>query len=247
MLEKVKFKYLQGIVDGDVDYPSIMTEVFNFKNNRIGRKLVFAWKFKKSYQLIKSIEDIDPKTIEYSESCRIKRPKSIDYISYKAMLQAQALSGNPNDLPIVDLMTELIAIVCFEENHKSRFDTDSKEFKNFKNHIKNSSMLEMLGLFNWIDKAIEDSTLLWEKRFMKVHIDDPDYLMAGGMELNNFNVINTLKTICRDFNITIDEAWQQSYALVQTNSLSQATANFVQEQMRLIKEARMRQQRNGSN
>lgn len=249
MIEKIKFKHLQGIVDGKVDYPAIMTEVCGYNNNWLGRKWVFIWKFKEAHSLIKQIEKIEPKKVKYKEECNIKHPRSVDNISFRAMMEAQALLGNPGDRNITELMAQLIAITCFEANtHKSyKYDSDSHRFANFKNRILESSMIEMLGLYNWIIDALDRSRTFWDTKFYDVHVEDRDFELAGGSTMNNFNVILTLKGICQDFNVTIDEAWYQSYAIVQTNNLAKATQNYIQDQMRIIKEARMKAEQRKKN
>lgn len=242
MIRKIKFKHLQGIVDKQADYPSIMTEVLGYRNNWLGRKWVFMWKFKQAHNLIKQIEQISPKTIKLESGCKIRRPKSIDNISFRAMMEIQALLGNPGNRKVVDLMAEMIAIACFESNvHESiEYDSESQRYKLFKKRVLESSMIDMLGLYNWIIDALDRSRDFWERKFFNVHVEDKDYELSGGQMMNGFNVILTLKSICRDFNITIDEAWLQSYALIQTNSLAAATQNYIQDQMRIIKEAKMK-------
>lgn len=244
-LEKIKFKHLRGIVDGKPDYPSIMTETLGYNNNWLGRRLVFTWKFKQSLAVVNSLKEIDITKLEYKEDSRIKKPHNIDSISFRARMETEALlGGSKSDLHIVDLMTELIAIVCFEANYKkTKYDSESFAFNNFKTRILESPMFEIAGLYNWIDEELNKSHKVWEERFMKVYVEDRDYQMAGGQMMNNFNIVQTLKTICREFNVSIDEAWHQSYALVQTNSLANATQNYIQDQMRILKESRMRQAR----
>lgn len=242
MINKVKFKHLQGIVDQKADYTEIMTETLGFKNNWLGRKWTFMWKFKQCHLLIKQIEKLEPKGIMYSDDCEIKHPRNIDNISFRAMMEMQALLGNPGERKTTELMTEMIAIACFESNvHKSvKYDSDSKQYQSFKWRIGESSLVEMLGLYNWVSDALDRSSSLWDQRFFNVHVEDKDYEMAGGSSMNSFNIILTLKCVCRDFNVDIEEAWNQSYAMVQTNSLASATQNYIQDQMRIIKEAKMR-------
>ena len=75
---------------------------------------------------------------------------------------------------------------------------------------------------------------------LSVHVEDKDFEQAGGNRMSQFNVINTIKMLCRDFNCTDSEAWQKSYALSQTNSYEAASRNFTQDQMRMLKEVKMK-------
>ena len=101
-----------------------------------------------------------------------------------------------------------------------------------------------MGLFNWITKSLEESITMWNDRFSSVALDDPDYDQAGGDRMGQFNVVNTIKGICNDFNLPFEKAWLMSYNLVQTNNYSQATASRIQDDLRIYKEAKLKAQRN---
>lgn len=243
MIEKVKFKHLASIVDGKPDMPAIMTEVFGYKNNWLGKRLLFVRKFKQAHNLIKKIEKVDPTKIGLQVGCKIKKPSHIDNITFRAMMEIQALLNSKKDKPIIELMAELVCIACYSENNNGPYDSTKPKFQRFKQRVMNSPMLDILGLYNWIDNAVEQSRLSWEKRFFSVEVDDPDYAQAGGDRMNQFNVITTIKALCQDFNCSYDEAWQMSYAISQTNSYSKATAAHIQDQMRQLKESAMRRDR----
>lgn len=239
-----RLKHLAELISPKPDYAKIMTEVCGYKNNWLGRKWVFVWKFKQAYSMVKEYREVSPKKVKENPDCKIKRPKSIDHIPFVAMLDIQSLLSNAgNNDDITDLFTELIAKSTFSSNRDEDYNSSSEEYKVFREEISNMPLLDALGLYNWIDEQLETSVQFWNKKFFEVQIDDQDFDQAGGAILNNFNVVNTIKSVCNDFNIPEDKAWQMSYAMVQTNSLAKATERFVQDRMRIQKEARMKQQR----
>lgn len=241
MIEKIRFKHLEGLTSGKPDYVGIMVDVLGFNNRRLGRRRVFNWKFKQAFNLVEQMKTIDIKKVEENPDCKIKRPSNVDNISYMAMMEIQTLSLSEGTL--IDSMAELITKVCYCEYTDKDYSSESKEYADLKTRVLNSPMLDAIGLYNWITKALEDSNKLWSTRFFEVEVSDPDYDNAGGQIMAQFNVINTIKAICNDFNVDFDKAWQMSYGIVQSNSLAKATANYVQEQMRKIKEAKMRSER----
>jgi hypothetical protein len=66
---------------------------------------------------------------------------------------------------------------------------------------------------------------------------------SGVGALQQFTILNTIKTLCTDFNVDYDEAWQMSYALTQTNSYAKATYDHVHENLRILKEHKMKAQK----
>lgn len=195
LVKRIKFKHLRGIVDGKPDYPSIMTEVLGYNNNWLGRRLVFSWKFKQSLSLVQSLKDVDISKIELEGDCSIRRPHNIDSISFRAMMETESLLGGAkHELHLVDKICELVAIVCFQANHKgSKYDSESFAFKHFKNRLMESSLFEVMGIYNWIDKALQDSHEAWNKRFLQVHVDDRDFQTAGGHMMGSFQYCGDLK------------------------------------------------------
>ena len=221
-----------------------MSEVCGFRNNWIGRKLVFAWKVKEAYQILGEYKKLKPKQVEENPNCEILRPSNVDHISFMAMMDIQSHLSKAADLDESVMIGELIAKVCFSENHKVDYDTTSSEFINFREKVLNQPLVDMLGLFNWIDNSIDESAEFWNQKFLEVEVEDIDLDTAGGNSLNSFNVINSIKQICNDFNIPLASAWQISYAMSQTNSLAKASERFIQDRMRILKESRMRASRN---
>ena len=69
-----------------------------------------------------------------------------------------------------------------------------------------------------------------------------EYNQANGGAMDQFNVIRTIKNLCKDFNVDYYQAWQLSYALTQTSSYDSATEGYVQDKLRKIKEAKFKAQ-----
>lgn len=55
-IRKIRFKHLKSIVEGEIDYPKIMEEVFGYKNRRWLKTIRFKKSFLKAYKLIQEIE-----------------------------------------------------------------------------------------------------------------------------------------------------------------------------------------------
>lgn len=245
ILPTVKLKHLHLMAASTPNYKEIMTEVMGYKNNWFARKFQFINKFKIAYLLTNEMRDVDPLKLEWQEeTCPIEKPTNIDFISFQAMMELQALIGEgANEENMLQVITQSIAIVCYCKNNEGDYISDGQQFEDFKNKILNYSFKEMFGLYNWIVKDMERSQDQWNERFFSVEVEDKDYQQAGGSRMAQFNVINTIKSICEDFNLPFKQAWQLSYNLVQTNSYSKATQNQIQDNMRQIKEARMQSSR----
>lgn len=252
-LNKLRLKDLSNISSDEVDYPKIMTEVIGYNNFRIGRKYVFKKAFKQAYVLVQEARLIDPNSVKYNPECNIKLPNNIDSITFRAMVELQTYLKNSNE-DLTNTIAQIISIVCYQANnlHKVdeelvpiKYNSNSLSFKKFKEKILSSYIWDMIGIYNWICEAEKESMNTWQKRFMSVHIEDPDYEMAGASSLQQFNVIKTIKILCRDFNCSVEEAWQLSYAMSQTNSYEIATSNYIQDQLRRIKELKMKKKRKG--
>lgn len=240
---KLRLKDLDNVTQQDVNYSVIMKEVLGFNNYWIGRKAVFKKKFMEAYHLVKYMQNVNPKLQEYTEKCGIKKPSSIDNISFKAMMELQATLNNGGDKSIQDVMIEVITIACYSENIEGDYLSDSDEYTRFRKRVSESPMIHMFGLYNWIDESLTRSNTDWEQKFLSVQVEDKDYELAGGHRMSQFNVINTIKCLCQEFNCTYDSAWQMSYALTQVNSYEKASRNYTQDQMRKIKEVKMKRER----
>ena len=244
LLPKVKLKHLEIVSRLNPDYSKVMTEVVGYKNNWISRKWRFIKDFKTAFVLTNEVRNIDPSQLQWKESCPIKKPKDIDFISFRAMMELQALLGvERSESEMLDVISSVIATACYSSNNEGDFDSESKQYQQFLHQILNHSFVEMFGLYNWIMQDLQRSTDQWNERFFSVELVDKDYEQAGGSRMGQFNIISSIKSICSDFNIPFEAAWQMSYNLIQTNSYAKATQNHIQDNMRILKESRMRESR----
>jgi hypothetical protein len=135
-------------------------------------------------------------------------------------------------MSVSQIMRKKIAIVTASANKTS--------IKMMESRVNNLPYDQAFGIMNWIKESLHASAIMWEKRFMSVQVEDKDYDTAGGHALNQFNVINTIKNTCTDFNVTYDEAWQMPYSVIQSKSYAKATAAHIQMKMEKLKETRMK-------
>tara|TARA_R110002050_G_scaffold24158_1_gene64624 strand:+ start:140 stop:898 length:759 start_codon:yes stop_codon:yes gene_type:complete len=243
----IKLKHLEIVGASKVNYAKAMTDIFGYKNSWISKKLRFAKTMKLAFHAVKEIQDIDISKLTLTEDCPINTPMSIDYICFGAMMELQQLLGG--DLSETDLsehISRAIAIACFEVNNESDYSSGSKDFEKFQKKILGKSLVQMMGLYNWIVSSIKESATTWSERFMSVEVLDEDYAKAGGDRMAQFNVITTLKSICQEFNVPLGKAELVSYNLVQTNSYANATSSRIQDDMRILKEAKFKAKRNNN-
>lgn len=226
-MEEIKVWQAEILMSGETTSPFELIGIKDTFLNRIkfrNKLYIFNYNLK---------EFLDSKTEDYEyQSCGIKIPLSIDNISFKNMMSLQ--SYNSTDKGLSEVMGERIALATTEFNNTS---LRSIEYK-----VKNMPFKEAMGLLNWLNKALKDSQQSWEERFLSVYVTDKDYEQAGGHAMKQFNVINTIKNTCHDFNIPYEKAWDMPYSVVQTNSYAKATFAYIQDQMEQIKTARMKAQ-----
>jgi len=234
---------IDDISNGEINLEKIVVEVFGFKKRVIGSKYVLRNKIKQALVLIDSVNKIDISKINPNGNSGIKMPKSVDFITFRAMMELQAFLSNPREGSLSDKIAKTIAIVCFSENYSGKYSSNDFRFKWFISKIKNSDLIDTMGIYNWIEEQIKESTKTWEERFMSVKVEDKDYERAGGSAMAQFNIVNTIKRLCNDFNVDYESAWQLSYNLTQTNSYGDATYNHIQDKMRQLKELKMKQNR----
>lgn len=241
-MSMIKLKHLPIIGSDKIEYSEVMTEIVGYKNTWLRRRRRFKEAFKIAYELIEEIRKVDISKVEWTEDCPIDKPANIDFICFQAMMELQALlEGGIEEDALVDNITKTIAISCFESSHKGvDYSSDNEAFENFRQHILQQPLIDMFGLYNWIVESINESSKMWSQRFLSVELQDADYDQANGHRMVQFNVIMSIKNICSDFNIPFKEAWLLSYNLVQTNSYSKATSTKIQDDMRILKEARMK-------
>lgn len=244
IIPSIKLKHLGLISSEQVDFKPILFD--NYRYNK--------WKFWKIFELIRFTKDLtlrvnevrqmDFSKAEEVEGCPIEKPKSIDIIPFASMIELNQFIENADTDKdgIETLIANVIAMACFSANVSTDFDTESTEYQKFLNAVLNSDLVQMMGLYQWITEALNKSSEYWTERFKDVEVIDKDYMQAGGDRMNQFNVINTIKSTATDFNISYKEALQMSYGMTQANSLSKATASFVQHNMEKIIEARMKRE-----
>lgn len=236
----MKLKFLTSISSEQIDYKTLLQEILGVKKLRWYDSIRFIRVFKKLSLEIESLRQLKVKEIEESKDCKVKRPDSIDLIAYGAMTELQVLFENPGEREIAELISETIALSCYESHTKNSFDSDSREFKKFLEYVSNSDLVEMLGLYNWIDAELKASKDKWDRHFTSVLVHDKDWDNAGGKMMEKFHILSTIKTTCAAFNLNYYEVLKFPYALVMTNLLSDSTKGFIQDRMRAIIESRMR-------
>ena len=238
MKDRFKLKHLDIILDeSNKDIATLMVDILDYKNSLFGKAKFFVKNFSKLKVITTELENMDFESIPLNKNSHIKCPNSINEISYLQMLNLKGLIENETELSMSNYMANVIAIATYSENRSSLYKPDSKSFNLYIENLMNISMIDMIGLYTHILKDIEKTTKDWNERFMSVEVIDKDLEDAGGAGLSQFNVINTIKGICQDFNIDDEMAMYKSYSLVMTNSYSKAYAGFIQENIRIKKEA----------
>ena len=245
-MKELRLKDYENIMSEQPNLSKVMVELNGFDTKSIFKK----WRFKKSYvecyNKVMELREIDPTTLRPSDSDIIKLPNSVDSIEYVAMLELVnelSIFGNISES---NSIAELICKVCFSTNNKGvAYDSESPEYRSFKYKVLNSNYIETMGIYNWIVLGYESSQKAWAERFESVSIDDPDYALAGGARMSQFNIVSTLENMCKAFGLTRAEAELESYALVQTLSYKNASAAYTQDQMSNLKEIRMKASQSG--
>ena len=154
-----------------------------------------------------------------------------------AMLNLRSVIDNSSELSMSNYISKVIAIATYSENRNSLYKPESKSFNNYVNNLMNVNLFDMIALYVHITNDLKKTSKEWDERFMSVEIKDSYLENAGGAGLAQFNVVNTIKGLCDDFNVTNDEAMYISYSLVMTSAYSKAYSAYVQENIRIKKEA----------
>jgi len=243
MKDKFELKHLDILVEEDKekqDLSILMKDILGYKNSFFGKTKWFVTNFLKIKKIVAEIEAINYEEINLNKESHIKYADSIDHISYVQMLEIQSFVNNENNLSIANHMAKVITIATYSENKISDYKAGSKSVENFNKAILKSNMFDMIGLYNFILKDLEKTSKDWQDRFFSVEVNDKDLDRAGGQDLAQFNVINTIKAICADFNCEEKEAWKKSYYLTMTNNFSKAYASFIQNNIQIQKEAEIK-------
>ena len=243
MRDKLRLKHVDVLSEVDEskrDLSSLMLDVFGYKNTFFGRKKMFLKNFKKSFELFQEVAKIDYKEMKVNEDSHIKKPSNIDSISYLAMLDLSGMYGEGSRENLALHIANVNAIATYEENKISKYSMSSKSFERYRDNLLELNLFDMVGLYNFVIESLDASAKNWNERFMSVEVIDKDLDSVGGGALHQFNVVNTIKSICKDFNVNEKEAWYISYNLVMTNNYSKAYEGYLQDQIRIKKEAEMK-------
>ena len=243
MQNPILLKHLDQITAQKPDFAKLMVELLGFKPSIFMRTRLFQRAFLRIYKIVEEAKRIDPGKCKQNPTSLIKPPNNADELTFAAVMLIQTLNNNEGSTS--DFIGEFLAAACFSANSQKDFNQSSFEYAVFKNRILSQPLADMLGLYNDVTKMLDESQKSWEKRFLEVSSEDADYIDAGGQTLSTFNVICTIRDVCKDFNVDYEKAWLLQYGVVQTNSLQKATASKVQERMSKIKEARFKAQRGG--
>ena len=240
-IDEVKLKHLELISSKELDYKTIMTDIFEYKNHWLDRKLLFRIKATKAINTINEILSIDTNDIELLKLSKINYPKDIDLISFQARLEIST-TFEKTDLSLHEKISKIIALACFETTHKVKFDSSTDLFNKFREAILNQPVINMLALFEYLKHSIKESSKKWDQLFSQMQVKDPDYEEAGGPAiLSRFNLLKSQKKLIQDFSISdYKESFLIPYVLVQWNNLEAASESYIQRRMSEIKERKMR-------
>jgi len=243
MKEIFKLKHLDLIIEQDnskKDFATLMREVLGYKNSVFGKAKWFVKNFLKIKGMVAKISSMDYSKMEINENSIIKKPVSVDHVTYLQMLELQSLVNSNDGESMSAYIARVIAITTYGENRTNEYKADSPSFNNHLHIVLNQPLKDMVGLYNWILKDIDKTSKDWQERFLSVEVTDNDFTRAGGDNLQQFNVLFTIKTLCKEFNVSEKEAWHISYYLAQTNSYATAYQGFIQENIRIAKEAEIK-------
>ena len=243
MKDKLRLKHvdvLAEVDDSKRDLSSLMLDVFGWKYTFFGKRKKFLDYAKKANDLVIEVSSIDYKEMKVNDNSHIVRPGNIDSIPYLTMLDLinEKSEGGKGSLALH--IANVNALATYEENRISQYTSGSKSFLRYRDNLLELNLFDMVGLYNWVVESLEDSAKGWNERFLSVEVIDKDLESVGGGSLHQFNVINTIKSVCKDFNVSEKEAWYISYNLVMTNSYSKAYEGFLQDQIRKKQEAKMK-------
>lgn len=241
----IKLKDLENVSSHNVDMSKIMVDSYGFKNSGVFRSLRFTRCFHKVFADVNKVRGVDVSKVELKE-CSINVPENIEMIPYAAMMNIHTLLSN-NNLILSELVANIVASACFSSNVKQPFESECIYYSWFVKKVLNQPILEMFGIYNWVVKAIKDSGEKWDKLFFSVEVEDQDYKIADNGRGAQFNVINTIKKTCQDFNVTEKMAWQMPFMIVQVNNYEGASKAYTQYQMSKLKEIKFRAERDRQN
>lgn len=226
-----------------IDVKQILQEILGTKRLRWYHALKFLKTYKSLSREIERLSQLDPKLVEENPNCKIKKPEQIDSISLGAMIELQIMFQNPGERTLQELYLNTLSLSLFESHCQKPFDSNSQEYKEFQQLLLNTDIETIFGLFNWVTSAYDKSIEFWNKQFNQVQVSNADWDQAGGKMMEKFSILNNIKSVCQEFNLSYQQALQIEYGLSQASQLSKATLSFIEDNMRVNMESRMRFER----
>ena len=243
-MKNFRLRHIDTIIAEEIDYSFLMKEILQYKNAFFHKVKHFTTNFKEIHDIVSEITSIELSSIKINKNNSIKIPVRIGHLSYVAMLELNdILSRDTSKEPMSEIMAKVISIACYEENKESLYDSTSLSFKRLEKRILEQPLLDMIGLYNWILETAKAENKVWEKKFFSVEVSDPDADAGGKQGLRQFNVMSTLMSTCKDFNYTEKESWYVSFDLIQEKAYKKAYEYKVQDNIRIIKEDKMKANR----
>lgn len=244
---KVNLKQLDLLTNPNLTIDLLVKQVGLYDRNKVA-----FWKRRRVYKqlcvdmtiLVDKLSTIDVSklTIDSINDCKINYPKECGDMSFLAMMDYQRLITNTQRRDLSDHITTILAICCYHIYSSKPYDRDSSEFIRLKREFETYDAIMCISVYNHMNTSIEVLLEQWQRQFEQYHVDDQDYIAAGGQQMSRHNIIESGKQNAKDFNMTIEQAWQCSYTMCQANSLANAQKAHIQNRMMEIKEARMKRE-----
>ena len=242
MKNNFKLRHLDILANDDkskADLSTLMVEILGYKNSFFGKTKWFVKNFMRMSEMVAEAQSITMDDVKFNEDFHIKRPSTVNNISYVQMLNLQQATKTADDDGLSEHIAKVVSIATYDSNRATPYDLNGQVYTQYKKELLNEPLFDMLGLYNWIIEDLTKTSKEWEKLFFSVEVIDKDFQKHGGAGMSQFNVINTIKGICSDFNYNEKEAWMVSYYLVMMNNYSKAYSTWVQNNIREAKEAEM--------
>ena len=243
MKDKMKLKHLDIILDENPKEGILilMEDLFDYKNSLMLKRIKFNKYFNKTIEALNEFRKMDLEDLEINKDFHIKSPISINEIPYSAMLDViQLTEKGAEDGEVSKHIAKVVSIATHEMNRETKYSHDSLSNRQYQERLLEAPLLDMISLFNWIIKDIQKVSKEWETLFLSVQVVDKELEAVGGSALSQFNIINTIKEICSDFNKTEKQSWSTSYNLVMTNSYAKSYENYLRNEMRIKREAELK-------
>ena len=230
-----KVKHLDLIVQDELDFVKILVEVFGYKNTWFNKLFSLRSMFIKANGVLDELRLINFEKLTTPIGAKIKPPKNIDSLSFQCRLDLSNVNGS-----YTQKVVDTIAMATYKDVHKATYKK-GKLYDDYRKHISNKPLVEMLGVYNDIVKSIDDSNRKWEMLFLQVNVVDKHYEQANGkMWLGRFDLLKTQKKLYEDFGEGLKTAFDLPYDLVQWNNLESASQAYVHDLMSKSKEREMR-------